>query len=748
MEGKAGKKRAVGLKWQYFASYLAVMLAVMVALLFISFRGFYELHSRMLLESRESGLRLLREVNESALENLIALSSQMSASGSALPFDYQEEPEKATRLMSTLSGYRATNEALESAFVYFYGGDTVYSSSSTYLTGRFFDQAARFDGIGPEELRALFEGSRQAVVYPVQHFTGYVFNDSSGGSDVVPVLVPLRYSSGVCYGTAMYLLKASAYESWFAAVAPPEADVYIVRDGVPLVGRAESGVPYEALSDALGGEETLFSALRWAGEKYHLVYLPGERAAYGYAMLISDGQIAVAMSNSTRMMALAAAVVAALGVMLITRFVQSRMKPIRVLYDMLSDREPSGNELVEIRDGVQRLIDENQAMSAKIRDTQTLRKANFAWRFLIGDFESEDEYYSQAEECRVNVDMGCYAVAILVKPAAEEYKLSAEKLNRLFGDQVSGVARPLGVTGRMVMIAFADDAQTLMAFYESKLEGMRALCSGITLAVSGVHSDYREGQRAYLEADNAFELRFVKGNAHIIRFDALRESGEEKAAYSAQAVERLQQALRDGDEAGTAKALADISGMIRRMNLSLFGFRCIYNDILNVISAQARKTGIDDEDVYDLFRLSECLSLEDLDGMLRGVCARLLEARTAAKGGEEAPAAIVRAREIIDRQFSEPGLSVSAIARQVDLSDSKLSVDFKRVYRTTPLEYITKKRMDCACMLLRTTGIPVKDIALECGYYDISSFNRRFKAYAGMTPQQYRLAGGAPERRE
>ena len=39
--------------------------------------------------------------------------------------------------------------------------------------------------------------------------------------------------------------------------------------------------------------------------------------------------------------------------------------------------------------------------------------------------------------------------------------------------------------------------------------------------------------------------------------------------------------------------------------------------------------------------------------------------------------------------------------------------------------------------------MPVKDIALECGYYDISGFNRRFKAYTGMTPQQYKQSSEA-----
>ena len=78
------------------------------------------------------------------------------------------------------------------------------------------------------------------------------------------------------------------------------------------------------------------------------------------------------------------------------------------------------------------------------------------------------------------------------------------------------------------------------------------------------------------------------------------------------------------------------------------------------------------------------------------------------------------------------------------MSDSRLSTEFKKVYRMTPLEHITRARMQRARRLLLTTDMPVKDIAVECGYYDISGFNRRFKAYTGMTPQQYKQSCDAP----
>ncbi len=56
---------------------------------------------------------------------------------------------------------------------------------------------------------------------------------------------------------------------------------------------------------------------------------------------------------------------------------------------------------------------------------------------------------------------------------------------------------------------------------------------------------------------------------------------------------------------------------------------------------------------------------------------------------------------------------------------------------------ITRKRMPPAKELLLAASLPVKDVAIECGHYDISSFNRRFKAHTGMASLQYRQACAA-----
>ena len=202
-------------------------------------------------------------------------------------------------------------------------------------------------------------------------------------------------------------------------------------------------------------------------------------------------------------------------------------------------------------------------------------------------------------------------------------------------------------------------------------------------------------------------------------------------------MDHLRLALRKADRPRIEQALREVSQAMHGMHTSLFGFRSMYNEIITAVTAEARASGAKEEDVYDLFRLSRCLSVDELDGLLAQVYRKIADLQTATRQ-EHVPEEVRKAREIIQHRFSEPELSVSGIAKEGGMSDSKLSVEFKRVYQETPLEVITFCRMHRAQRLLGTTAMPVKDIAVECGYYDISAFNRRFKSYTGLTPQQFR----------
>jgi AraC-like DNA-binding protein len=63
---------------------------------------------------------------------------------------------------------------------------------------------------------------------------------------------------------------------------------------------------------------------------------------------------------------------------------------------------------------------------------------------------------------------------------------------------------------------------------------------------------------------------------------------------------------------------------------------------------------------------------------------------------------------------------------------------FKRESGVSPIQYINKKKVERAQLLLFTTDKPVKEIAYDLGFSDHSYFIRLFHKLSGITPQEYR----------
>jgi len=84
-------------------------------------------------------------------------------------------------------------------------------------------------------------------------------------------------------------------------------------------------------------------------------------------------------------------------------------------------------------------------------------------------------------------------------------------------------------------------------------------------------------------------------------------------------------------------------------------------------------------------------------------------------------------------------LRLSELARLASLSVYQFEQRIKKIFGLTAGQLIGKTRIKEASRLLRTTAMPIVEIALTCGYCDQSAFARQFKAITALTPTEYRL---------
>lgn len=94
--------------------------------------------------------------------------------------------------------------------------------------------------------------------------------------------------------------------------------------------------------------------------------------------------------------------------------------------------------------------------------------------------------------------------------------------------------------------------------------------------------------------------------------------------------------------------------------------------------------------------------------------------------------------EYINLHFGEEQFFLDQLASLVHMNRTYFSTYFKKVMQTGVFDYINRLRIERACTMLAGTDRPVAEIALGCGFENISYFNRRFKQQVGQTPLQYR----------
>ena len=90
----------------------------------------------------------------------------------------------------------------------------------------------------------------------------------------------------------------------------------------------------------------------------------------------------------------------------------------------------------------------------------------------------------------------------------------------------------------------------------------------------------------------------------------------------------------------------------------------------------------------------------------------------------------------------EENLTLEQIGEEFSLSKSYLNAIFQKHTQHSPMDFFIHLKMKRSCRLLRTTDLPVYEVAQKMGYADPYYFSRIFKKIVGISPRQYRKSDG------
>lgn len=107
---------------------------------------------------------------------------------------------------------------------------------------------------------------------------------------------------------------------------------------------------------------------------------------------------------------------------------------------------------------------------------------------------------------------------------------------------------------------------------------------------------------------------------------------------------------------------------------------------------------------------------------------------------------IARALEYVGDYYEYP-LRVSDLAGVCHMSETHFRRLFVRCMGIHPADYINQVRIKMVCERLRKTNEPISDAAAKCGFGSLATFNRNFRKFTGVAPNEWKKRPEAYEYR-
>lgn len=96
--------------------------------------------------------------------------------------------------------------------------------------------------------------------------------------------------------------------------------------------------------------------------------------------------------------------------------------------------------------------------------------------------------------------------------------------------------------------------------------------------------------------------------------------------------------------------------------------------------------------------------------------------------------------DVINKNISNPDLSVETIANEIFISRVHLYRKLKKLTNQSPRSFIKNIKLKQAAMLLSSKHIDISEVSYITGFSNVSTFSRSFKELYGMSPKSYMQA--------
>lgn len=716
--------------WVYLLSFSAIILFVVLIMGTYLYWYYYQTIYRDFMASNREYLSAIADQHENNILVLNDIMSQLSLAGNNVEFVLDKQPEKNYELRDTLYQYTSVSRFFDRLFFFYHGDRYLYNSSTSVSVERFLERGVIMEDCSARQLKEmLYREEKGIAVLPEQKVQGYLVKNSGEIMEcAVGYFLPIEPKR---HSMLFFLVSGKYYDSLLAGGQEDMRQTGIWYQGDTVVKRGGLDVEPNLKEHVQEEGEGQYDIMQ-NGQEYLVAWEAGESGLIYYTVQseqifqnkIMTGQWGILL------VLLISSVPSAFAFWMLARRLSGKVRRINVL---LGTEETY--DLNHLENGVRVLVEKGKE---DYEGNMTHRRTGFISNFVRGNFPGRQEAIEAAKKAEIDADKPYYVISLMGNSENgnedEEHERMLQAIEAR--NSVDGFGIHLVNGNQSLYVLFGNSMQELKAALEELFVIGKNNCKEFVMAASEIHREFCRAADVYLEADAAYAARLLVDNGRIIYFKDVNLN-EKTEVFSDSYMQRLKHAIRTGEEMETGIIIQEICGKLRSSGQSLLSFRLLCNDIIHMLLTEWGTDISDFEDIYNVFALSQCLTINDFHDVLWEVCSRLMKDVT--QKGKKEPDFVAEAAAYMKQHYQDVELNMSSLAEHLGVSGVTLAVKFKNVMEISPSDYLLILRMEQAKKMLRETNRQVKEVSLEVGYEDARVFMRRFKKYTGMTPGQFRM---------
>ena len=268
------------------------------------------------------------------------------------------------------------------------------------------------------------------------------------------------------------------------------------------------------------------------------------------------------------------------------------------------------------------------------------------------------------------------------------------------------------------------------------------------VVTTGVGTEKNEMEKIPLslyEAREALGYRMIMGRGRTIYIQDVEPEGKNLLLFGSEEESELIRAVKFDSKEEIAEKVARLLGKMDGIRISWRQYQNYLMELYNCLSQLIWQYHMDErrffgygEDGHEM--LMHMKSREEIQEFFVDFCRKIricLEEKRAEDSGK-----IIRtAKAYVEKNYTNPDLSVEMVCEQLNLSQSYFSTVFKKETGENYVAYVRSIRMKEAAELLNRTEDKTYVIAQKVGYTDPYYFSSVFKKTYGVSPSRFRKNG-------